>query len=550
MNFLIIKMMKLCAAIICDFFLFFFLVSCHQRDFEKDILHQATSLMQEEPDSVLCLLNTISNPDALSRSNRAEYALLLTQVRNKLHIYELSDSLIQIAMNYYQYSRDAVRRMQAYYYRGCVYRDMRCMELAVNDFLFALKIMPKECEYLYRGAIHENLARCYEEQSLFKDALDSYSEAYEIYVEQKKEEGLFYALRGIGYVYMLQNQLDSSLVYYQKAFEVAKTTENSFCKSLILSEIGILYNEKEEYHRANELISESIASAPEKENTYLFSEYLRKGSVLRNLQQIDSARYYLNLSRLSPYIYNRAGSYCELYKLEKQILNYPAAIVAVDSFIYYLDSIYDTSKAAETSRLINKYELELYQQKLSDRYKIEVLFLIILLVIIGIVYLIIDRHRKRKYLNLQNELMESRVDALPAKCIDNGDESIDVKNILKTKMELCLRLFFDTTSYKKLCSIERDMGCSIVSLAEGKSICNDIYKTFGDVMLDLRIHYSELTKEDIFYCVCFFLGCSKRTIVLCTRISDGAFKSRKSRIKEKVGKEFFDWMTSLYLLRF
>ena len=40
-------------------------------------------------------------------------------------------------------------------------------------------------------------------------------------LSKKKDDGLFYAVRGIGYVFMLQHQLDSALVYYQKALDVA-----------------------------------------------------------------------------------------------------------------------------------------------------------------------------------------------------------------------------------------------------------------------------------------------------------------------------------------
>ena len=50
-------------------------------------------------------------------------------------------------------------------------------------------------------------------------------------------------------------------------------------------------------------------------------------------------------------------------------------------------------------------------------------------------------------------------------------------------------------------------------------------------------------KEDLLHCVFFLLGCSKETILLCTRASEGAFKSRKSRMKIKLGEEFFEWMT-------
>ena len=52
-----------------------------------------------------------------------------------------------------------------------------------------------------------------------------------------------------------------------------------------------------------------------------------------------------------------------------------------------------------------------------------------------------------------------------------------------------------------------------------------------------------LTKEDMLHCVFFLLGCSKETILLCTRTSEGAFKSRKSRMKIKLGEDFFGWMT-------
>ena len=149
-------------------------------------------------------------------------------------------------------------------------------------------------------------------------------------------------------VFMLQHQLDSALVYYQEALDIAENIGEDYYKSLILGELGILYSEEGESQKANQYISASISSAPA--GTSLFTEYLWKGRILRNLHQIDSARYYLNRSKSSPYIYNRGGSYGELYKLEKEEKNYPAVIEAADSFIYYLDSIYDTTKAVETDR--------------------------------------------------------------------------------------------------------------------------------------------------------------------------------------------------------
>lgn len=539
--------MKLHISYTVGLFLIFSLSACHGGGNETTLLHQADSLMQEFPDSALYLLESIPHPEKLSSSERADYAIFLTRARTKLYVHESSDSLIRFAVDYYKRSWNNERKMQAYYYRGCVYRDMRCMDLAVKDFLQALKVIPKESEYLYLGAIYENLAGCYEEQDLYEDAMRAHYKAHEIYSKQKKNDGLFYAVRGIGYVFMLQHQLDSSLVYYQKVLDIAEAMTDDYYKSLILGELGILYSEKGEFQKANQYISASISSAPV--GTSLFTEHLWKGRILRNLHQIDSARYYLNLSKSSSYIFNRGGSYGELYKLEKEEKNYPAAIAAADSFIYYLDSIYDTTKAAETTRLADQYEIELYQQKLAERYKIEVLSILLFFIIVGAVYLWIDKRRKKKYLELQNQLMKNRTDILSGDLEEQDNTESDFMGMLEPSLELCLQLFRRTETYEKLLSLEKKMGVATsLSIHEGQMICESIYETFGDIMLKLKIQYADLTKEDLLYCVFFLLGCSKETILLCTRASEGAFKSRKSRMKIKLGEEFFEWMTTCQYL--
>lgn len=493
--------MKLLLSYIIGLFLILSLSACHDGGNATTLLHQADSLMQEFPDSALSLLESISHPEKLSGSERADYAIFLTRARTKLYVHESSDSLIRFAVDYYKRSWNNERKMQAYYYRGCVYRDMRCMDLAVKDFLQALKVIPKESEYLYLGAIYENLAGCYEEQDLYEDAMRAHYKAHEIYSKQKKNDGLFYAVRGIGYVFMLQHQLDSSLVYYQKVLDIAEAMTDDYYKSLILGELGILYSEKGEFQKANQYISASISSAPV--GTSLFTEHLWKGRILRNLHQIDSARYYLNLSKSSSYIFNRGGSYGELYKLEKEEKNYPAAIAAADSFIYYLDSIYDTTKAAETTRLADQYEIELYQQKLAERYKIEVLSILLFFIIVGAVYLWIDKRRKKKYLELQNQLMKNRTDILSGDLEKQDNTESDFMGMLEPSLELCLQLFRRTETYEKLLSLEKKMGVATsLSIHEGQMICESIYETFGDIMLKLKIQYADLLKKT--YSIAYF----------------------------------------------
>ncbi|MCD8091788.1 MAG: hypothetical protein LUF01_02725 [Bacteroides sp.] len=67
--------------------------------------------MEIYPDSALYLLNQLSHPETLGGQQRADYALLLTQARDKNYLDSLqSDSLIGFAVNYYRNSGDRVRR--------------------------------------------------------------------------------------------------------------------------------------------------------------------------------------------------------------------------------------------------------------------------------------------------------------------------------------------------------------------------------------------------------------------------------------------------------
>ena len=77
----------------------------HQQDLAS-IISKAEYLMYEYPDSSLKLIESIPHPERLTGKEQANYALILTQVRSQHSIPITSDSLIRIAVDYYQNSDD------------------------------------------------------------------------------------------------------------------------------------------------------------------------------------------------------------------------------------------------------------------------------------------------------------------------------------------------------------------------------------------------------------------------------------------------------------
>ncbi len=103
----------------------FFLVAsvlCHSCKEEvtsaRPMLAAADSMMWSNPDSALLVLEQIPDSRELRGEERALYALLLTQARYKSCVLLENDSLIRIAVDYYEGSEEQERLSQAYFYWG------------------------------------------------------------------------------------------------------------------------------------------------------------------------------------------------------------------------------------------------------------------------------------------------------------------------------------------------------------------------------------------------------------------------------------------------
>ncbi len=74
--------------------------------------------MQEKPDSSLYILKRIDSDKLSRRKDKAKYALLYSQALDKNYIDKTNDSLILVAVDYYQEHGTDQEKMLAYYYLG------------------------------------------------------------------------------------------------------------------------------------------------------------------------------------------------------------------------------------------------------------------------------------------------------------------------------------------------------------------------------------------------------------------------------------------------
>ena len=132
---------KVLIEFIFSIFLFFLLlaVGCRQRTV-MPLLEKAESLMNNSPDSSQLLLESIESPEELPIEEYATWCLLVTQARDKNYVEHTSDSIIDIAVRYFEQKKDSLHYAKALYYKGRIYQDLKKIEEATKLFISSLNI--------------------------------------------------------------------------------------------------------------------------------------------------------------------------------------------------------------------------------------------------------------------------------------------------------------------------------------------------------------------------------------------------------------------------
>lgn len=511
---------------------------------KSPLLLSADSLMEIYPDSALSILESISSPQKLPRADRALYALLLTQARHKNYIALGDDSLIKMAVEYYGDKKKSVRAAKAHYYWGATYLEKGYTSFAVDEYLTAIRLMPVRDEFL--AMIYDNLADCYEKDDLYDIAIEAYRQAYQILEGGSQQT---YPLRGIARICLLQNKKDSALLYYQKALDYALAEQDSSLIGALYHDLAMVYNEKKDYVQADKYVSKAMIM----QGDDAVNVCLSKAQIMLNLNKLDSASYFFskNIDQLN--IYGKAVCYDGMHQIAKKRGEWKIATENMDAYRVLYDSMQIMNDNEELNRLMDKHQLEEHKRLLSEHTKMLVFTLVsvffFLMIICVFCFMWNDRKRKKRYIALQRELTQNRVDTMLLKeeeISETNKEDLDKKRskLTEQQIQLCISVLKTTNCYDQLEALEKATPKQLLVMRSlRKEIRSEISSAFVDVMMNLKERYPALTGDDIFYCVLSLLCCSKTVMMELMDATSDALKTRKTRknrIKNKMDAQIFD----------
>lgn len=378
------------------------LVACHADKPYPVALQQAEHCLLQHPDSALIYLSTLdSTIQQEPEETQMYYALLKTKAMDKDNIDHTSDSLMTKVVRFYESYGDKNKLIEAYFYLGSVYRDMRDVPRALVAFQKAAEVGENSQEYEIIGQIYSQMGMLLAFQSLYEDALDVYKKSYIFYLNKKNDLGLIYALRDQGRMYNSLRRKDSTKYYYQAAYRKALELNNQQLINTISKEFGNVYLDLGEPDSARTI----FFKMPKLNDDAIYLKGL--GSIFQLNSERDSAQFYfleaLKSGKKEQNLYLISDVNKALGEIEAQKGNYHAASDYFQIAFYWTDSIKERTRTEATGKINALYNYKRTEKKnqqllLENEHRTNQIYLLIIgvLVIIGVTSACINYIIKQK----------------------------------------------------------------------------------------------------------------------------------------------------------
>ena len=270
------------------------LTACTETTGYNTTLVQADSLMNLHPDSALNMLESISTDSLKTKADRAYHALLLTQARDKNYIVQTDDSLIQVAVRYYDTHENAPLQARAYYCWGSLYRDRNGYSQAIDKYTIALSHINGRSENAeLKASLYSNLGYLYYTQGLSTEADSIYQRAELLAKSQKDTASLCYTLSQRGMI-----SLEQGKTYYpkaeqqmQQALSIGKAFSDSTILVPIYHSLSMLYSLMPKPGQA--LLYARLNYSGLKDTQHCYRTFLLLGNAYFINGQYDSAGIFL-----------------------------------------------------------------------------------------------------------------------------------------------------------------------------------------------------------------------------------------------------------------
>lgn len=324
------------------------------------------SIMWDHPDSALTLLEKMPKPSPSDKLNDATWCLLYTQAQDKTYKKHTSDSLINIALRYFDPREDGRRKAQAWFYKGAVCRDLSRLEEATACYVRARDLMGSFDDPLFASLICQTLGRVYREQHMYDKAFELFREAVSYVTQVPRRDDWSHAYSELGRTFAECEQLDSARYYFECSLENGVLIDDLKVQSMAIGELGVVCQVEGDYEKALEYTKkELVLNLLLGNDRNIPQSKYGLGGVYYYMNELDSAKKYFQESLYSFRIDTKCEAYKILYIISRRQGKYEEAIDYIEQYRHYNDSINDIDR----TRVIAEVQVKYDNEKLENEKK-------------------------------------------------------------------------------------------------------------------------------------------------------------------------------------
>lgn len=373
---------------------------------------QAEALLNSSPDSAWQLLETIPKPNKLPERDYAAWCLMHEHARYKCDDTITSDSLIQIATNYYDQTDDDTHAGLAWYVCGVILMDLKNEQASILCLKKAEMRLKNTSEIRTLGLVYYSIGILLQKDRSLSSAMDAYKKSLHCF-EKSDTIGvdLHYVYAAMGTLLSSGMQNDTLCDYFHKAqyYALQSGDTTSYDMNRAIECMSMLKNRSPK---------EVICDIRPAYNHFYFDTWAYcLGQAYNDLHQYDSVKPYLSSLK------NHGDSLPYFYLKSQYERNLGQAKQALDDlFQAYALREKDTERQAQAQayRINKRYDLEREQERAMaltiDKQRlylwVSALTIGVILLVVLALWLVLRSHQERARHALKQLKTEAEMERL------------------------------------------------------------------------------------------------------------------------------------------
>lgn len=513
---------------------------CSRRESHSSTIFEAEKLVHTQPQISLGLLESIEDMvPYMAYEEQNHYKNLRILVENKLEKPPLSDSVLNVLIDYYESVRNANELARAYYLKAAYYQEKNDREKHLhwlNKCLNIADTTKTDVDWDLLSAAYSWLCNDLINEGLMWENLEYAKKEYSLLPHCKNQLALHFDM---GYAYALVGKTDSASFFYKKYMEGCEADTGNIDVRQNWKNIIFAHFCKAGDKKQAERWKPYFKVDSNKQETYAFlgNYFLMSGN-------IDSAVYCYKKARLSERVWAKCSANRSLFKIymgrqeADSALHY--AKEAIDAYrslheeieiesTARINKIYDNAKAKEENVALREKNLKI---KFHLAMALSVICLILLCSVAVIVFY--KKHKQREINQARAKLATAEklsashketIESLEMK-LANSAKTIKNKEELEIQCRELSNLFRESSILRK--------GEKTARKEDLEQLSRVFCSLYAEQIKQLQDIYPKLSKDDIHYIMLVALNFQAFEVNRLLEISSQASYSRRKKIIQKL----------------